>query len=530
MSSRFEFVCPNSGRGARRRQRDPLRKRQEMCLVPPAYRISIASLVNGEDDKHMRLALFTIGCKVNQYETEAIAEKLETLGFERVDFREQADVYVINTCTVTGESDRSSRQAIYRANRRSPDAKIVVTGCYAQLEKEYLESLPGVSLVVMQENKGRLPSLIAGVTGHGARGTGTPAEPIPGGKGQGSRGTGRPATPSPGVMGQGARGTGSPAEPIPRGKGQGSRGKEGGDEFFGFGVRGLAKHTRALVKIQDGCEKNCAYCIVPFARGRERSREAGQIIAEINDLVDNGYKEVVLTGVHVGRYNRDGSDLVDLSEKILKETKVERMRYSSIDPNEFTDQLTDFVSENDRICRHLHIPLQSGEDALLSRMRRAYSTDEYRALADKISDAVPDVLIGADVIVGFPGETDEQFENTCQFIRSSPVNYLHVFSYSDRKGTEASSMPDKVPPQVIHKRSEIMHALGKEKWRSYIQGFVGKTLRVLVENQRDKKTGMLTGLADNYIRVLLDGNDSFKNEIIPVQIIDRHERRLLGEV
>jgi threonylcarbamoyladenosine tRNA methylthiotransferase MtaB len=423
----------------------------------------------------MRVALFTIGCKVNQYETEAIAEKLEALGFERVDFREKADVYVINTCTVTGESDRSSRQAIYRAKRRSPDAKIIVTGCYAQLEKEFLESLPAVSLVVKQEDKGRLPSLLPGV------------------------------------------------------KGLGARGEEIKDEFFGFQVKGLAKHTRALVKIQDGCEKNCAYCVVPYARGRERSREAGQIISEINDLVENGYQEVVLTGVHVGRYERDGSGLVELSRRILNDTKVQRIRYSSIDPNEFTDELVDFISANDRICRHLHIPLQSGDDDILSRMRREYCTDDYRALADKISHAVPDVLIGADVIVGFPGETDEQFENTCKFIRSSPINYLHVFSYSDRKGTEASSMPDKVRPQVIHKRSEIMHTLGKEKWRDYIQPFIGKTLNVLIENRRDKKTGYLTGLSDNYIRVLLDGGDSLKNRIIPVRIIDRHENRLLGE-
>ncbi|MGB7062809.1 MAG: tRNA (N(6)-L-threonylcarbamoyladenosine(37)-C(2))-methylthiotransferase MtaB [Candidatus Zixiibacteriota bacterium] len=442
----------------------------------------------------MRVALFTIGCKVNQYETEAIAERLEALGFERVDFREKADVYVINTCTVTGESDRSSRQAIYRARRKSPDAKIIVTGCYAQLEKEYLERLPGVSLVVKQEEKGRLPALIVQLQGLGAGGEG------------------RPATPIAGV------------------KGIGARGEEIKDEFFGFGVKGLAKHTRALVKIQDGCEKTCAYCVVPFARGKERSREAGQIISEVNNLVENGYKEVVLTGVHVGRYNRDGSDLVDLSEKSLNETKVERIRFSSIDPNEFSDEMIDFISRSDRICRHLHVPLQSGEDVVLSKMKREYTADDYRTLADKISRAVPGVLIGADVIVGFPGETDEQFENTCQFIRSSPVNYLHVFSYSDRKGTEASSMPAKVPPQVIHKRSEIMHGLGKEKWRDYIQGFVGKKLNVLIENRRDRKTGMLTGLSDNYIRVLLDGDDSLKNRIIPVPIIDRHENSLLGEV
>jgi len=430
-----------------------------------------------ESDSHypMKLALFTIGCKVNQYETEAIAEKLEAFGFERVDFKDQADVYVINTCTVTGESDRSSRQAIYRAKRRSPDAKIIVTGCYAQLEKEFLESLPGVSMVVKQEEKGKLPSLIAYL------------------------------------------------------KGQGARVKESDDPFFGFGVKGLAKHTRALVKIQDGCEKNCAYCVVPFTRGKERSREIEQIISEIIDLVENGYKEVVLTGVHIGRYNQDGLGLVELSQRILEETKVERIRYSSIDPKEFSDQLIDFVSKAERICRHLHIPLQSGDDFILSKMKRDYSIGEYRLLIDKISKAIPDVMIGADVIVGFPGERDEQFENTRQFISSSPVSYLHVFSYSDRKGTEASFMPNKISPQVIHKRSEIMHALGKEKWRDYIDRFVGKKLKVLIENRRDRKTGMLTGLSDNYIRVLLDGDDSAKNRIIPVHIIDRHENKLLGK-
>jgi len=283
------------------------------------------------------------------------------------------------------------------------------------------------------------------------------------------------------------------------------------------------------VKIQDGCEKNCAYCVVPFARGKERSREASQIILEINDLVENGYKEVVLTGVHVGRYNRDGLGLVELSHQILEQTKVERMRYSSIDPKEFSDELIDLISKSDRICRHLHIPLQSGDDLILSRMKRDYTSEEYRGLADKIACNIANILIGADVIVGFPGETDEQFENTCKLIKSSRMNYLHVFSYSDRKGTIASSMPDKIDPQVIHKRSEILHDLGKVKWKSYINRFIGKELNVLIENRRDRKTGNLIGLSDNYIRVLLDGDDCLRNRIVPVHIIDRHENKLLGE-
>jgi threonylcarbamoyladenosine tRNA methylthiotransferase MtaB len=444
-----------------------------MSTIP---RISITVKWGQINDTGMRAALFTIGCKVNQYETEAIAERLEAFGFERVDFSDKADVYIINTCTVTGESDRSSRQAIYRAKRRSPDARIIVTGCYAQTDKEYLETLPGVSLVVKQQDKGRLPTLIAQLLGCGAR--------------------------------------------I----------KESDDEFFDFSVKGLAKHTRALVKIQDGCEKNCAYCIVARARGKERSREAAQVVSEVNDLVENGFKEVVLTGVHAGRYHKDGLGLAELTKKILDHTKVQRIRYSSIDPKEFTNELIDVIAESDRICRHLHIPLQSGDDAVLSRMRRDYTSDEYRQLVDRISDKIPNVMIGADVIVGFPGETDEQFENTCDFIRSAPISYLHVFSYSDRKGTQASKMPDKVDPQITHGRSEIMHHLGREKWIAYIGRFIGRKLNVLIEHRRDKKTSKLTGLSDTYIRVLADGDDSLKNQILPIHITGRIDNRLLGEI
>jgi threonylcarbamoyladenosine tRNA methylthiotransferase MtaB len=426
----------------------------------------------------MKVALFTIGCKVNQYETEAIAEKLESFGFERVDFSQTVDIYIINTCTVTKESDYSSRQAIYRARRRSPEAKIVVTGCYAQMEKEYLQDLPGVSLVVKQEDKGKLPFMVMEMLGQRTR-----------------------------VK-------------------EKETGKE--DDTFGFGVQGLAKHTRALVKIQDGCENNCAYCIVPFARGKEKSRKVGEIIAEINALADNGYKEIVLTGVHVGRYDGDGMNLVGLSQEILKQTSVERIRYSSIEPKEISPELIDFISQSNRVCRHLHIPLQSGDDSILSEMQRDYTKDEYRNIVESISQAIPDVLIGADVIVGFPGEIDQQFENTCQFIRSSPVNYLHVFSYSDRKGTVASRMLGKVPPEVIHKRSEILHDLGKEKWQSFIDRFVGQRLNVLIENRRDRKTGLLTGLSDNYIRVLLNDDDSLKNTIVSIQISKREDNILIG--
>ncbi len=431
----------------------------------------------------MKIALFTIGCKVNQYETEAIAEKLEDFGFERVDFSDQADIYIINTCTVTKESDYSSRQAIYRAKRRSPDAKIIVTGCYAQMEKEFLQTLTGVSLVVKQEEKRVLPFMVVEMVGQGAR------------------------------VREKETGTETRKE----------------DLVFGSGIKGLAKHTRALVKIQDGCEKNCSYCIVPFARGKERSRKTDEIISEIDTLIGNGYKEIILTGVHVGRYNKDGVNLLGLTQEILKQTRVPRIRYSSIEPKEISNRLIDFISKTNRICRHLHIPLQSGDDFILSQMKRDYATKEYYVLADKLTQSIPHVLIGADVIVGFPGETGQQFENTCQFICSSPINYLHVFSYSDRKGTIASQMPDKITPEVIHQRSEILHDLGREKWRSFLDRFIGEKLEVLIENRRDRKTGMLTGLSDNYVRVLIEGEDDLKNTITPINIISRDGSILLGK-
>jgi threonylcarbamoyladenosine tRNA methylthiotransferase MtaB len=425
----------------------------------------------------MKVALFTVGCKLNQYETQAIAEELEDCGFERVDFSQPADIYVINTCTVTKESDYSSRQAIYRAKRRSPQAKIVVTGCYAQVEKESLEKLPGVSLVVKQDQKGELAHLVANLLGDDS------------------------------------------VEP---------KEKKKEDEFFCFKVCKHAKHTRALVKIQDGCDKKCSYCVVPLARGKEKNREVNSILAEIDGLVENGYKEVVLTGVHIGRYNRDGVNLVELTERILDNTTVQRLRFSSIDPKEFSDELIDLISRSKRIARHLHIPIQSGDDHILSLMKRDYTTDGYRRLLEKIENAVSEVMIGTDVIVGFPGETDDQFENTHQFIWTSPLNYLHVFSYSDRKGTVASQIPDKVPPQIIRKRSEILHDLGRKKWENYLEGFIGKKLEVLVEQKRDKTTKRLTGLSDNYIRVLLEGEDSLKNKIVSVSILQRKGNFLIG--
>ena len=421
-----------------------------------------------------KVALFTVGCKLNQYETQAMGEMLEGCGFERVDFKTPADLYVINTCTVTSQSDYSSRQAVYRAKRKAPRSKIIVTGCYAELKPDFLGDLPGVTLVFSNEDKKDISRIALSLFN-------------------------------------------SEKDLF----------MDNQTELF---VTDHFNHTRALVKIQDGCSQRCSYCIVPFARGEEKSRDFEDILDEIGALVSNGFKEIVLTGVHIGRYDFGGFDIVSLTRKILDSTSIERIRFSSIEPNELSSDLIDLVANEKRLCKHLHVPLQSGDDEILKSMNRFYDTKYYRALLSKIVDIISDVTIGADVIVGFPGETEKHFQNTFNFIKSLPLPYLHVFSYSDREGTKASFFKNKLDPKIIKKRSEIMHDYAEERWEAHLDSFSGKNLEVLIEKKKDKRTKKLIGLSDNYIRVLLDGEDDLYNKIAKVGILKREGKFLLGEV
>ena len=261
----------------------------------------------------------------------------------------------------------------------------------------------------------------------------------------------------------------------------------------------------------------------------EKSRDAREIVQEIKGLNDKGFKEVVLTGVHIGKYSQDGMNLTALLKKILSETQMERIRLSSIEPRELDKELIELLSQERRLCRHLHLPLQAGSNDILKRMRRNYTAEEYRNLIQGVFDRIEGVTLGADVMVGFPGESEEDFEKTCEFILSSPLSYLHVFSYSDRRGTLASEMKDKLTPQVIHKRSEILHQIGKEKWEKHLERFIGKKMEILVEGNRDKKTGRLIGLTDNYIRILMEGDDGLKNKILQVKVVKREGKFLVGE-
>jgi threonylcarbamoyladenosine tRNA methylthiotransferase MtaB len=419
-----------------------------------------------------KVALFTVGCKLNQYETEWMGECLEKNGFKRVDFSEKADLYIINTCTVTAQSDYSSRQAIYRVFRRSPDSKIAVVGCYSEIEPDLLRKLPGVILVLGNEDKKRIGKII-----------------------------------------------------LERLYNQNQEIREEKTT-----ITSRFKHTRALVKIQDGCNQSCAYCIVPQARGKEISRAANETVQEIKGLGDQGFKEVVLTGVHIGKYFRDGLNLSDLLKRILIETDMERIRLSSIEPGELDDELIKLIAENERLCRHLHIPLQAGSNEILGKMKRDYTTEEYSDLVQEIYRRIKDVTLGADVMVGFPGEKEEDFEKTREFILCSPLSYLHVFSYSDRKGTLASGMQEKIEPKVIQKRSKLLHQTGKEIWEKHLKCFTGRKLEILVESNRDKNSGRLIGLTDNYLRVLIAGNENLKNQILQVKVIGREGKYLAGEI
>lgn len=425
-----------------------------------------------------RVALTTLGCKLNQYETEAIASGLEQRGWQRVEFRQLADLYVIDTCTVTRQADYSSRQAIYQAFRRSPRARIVVTGCYAQMAKEQLAALPGVGLVLGNDCKDRLPQLIE----------------------------------------------------------EWFSGQElilNGDAFTeqeDFRVNNHSGHTRAFAKIQNGCQEWCSFCVIPLTRGQERSRPAPWIIEEIRTLVQQGYKEVVITGVHIGKYSWKGLNLANLLRLILKETVIPRIRLSSIKPKEVTEELIDLVADEPRFCRHLHLPLQSGDKSVLARMRRRYTLEEFDRMVNSFARRIPDATLGTDVIVGFPGETEQESESSCKYIESSPLNFLHVFSYSDRPNTLASRMQEKVDPRVINKRSAVLRELGSMKWQAFLDTFPGKTLPVLVESKREKMRNLLTGLADNYIRVNFQGPDFGMNQIVQVRVVKREAKVLLGEL
>ena len=375
----------------------------------------------------IKVAISTLGCKVNQYESAGIMEMLDKSIYVSVPFNAKADCYIINTCTVTGRTEYQSRNLIRRAIRTNPDACIIVTGCYAQVAPHDLAGIPGVTLVAGNAEKDHIPRLMERLV-----------------KGD------------PQLL----------VSDIRKAR-----------KFSGLNPLKFAGHTRAFLKIQDGCNSFCSYCIVPYARGHSRSLPYMDVLKEIETLARSDYREIVLTGIHLGVYGQDlapPSNLYEIMKHVDRNRLVRRLRLSSIEITEISDDMMRLIAEGATLCKHLHIPLQSGDDVILSAMKRNYDSAFFKNRLQVITQAIPDIALGLDVMVGFPGEGEKQFGNTLRLIAELPIAYLHVFPYSERPGTVASGLPGKVDERVKKRRGEILRKLGQEKRNAFARRFVGK--------------------------------------------------------
>jgi threonylcarbamoyladenosine tRNA methylthiotransferase MtaB len=430
-----------------------------------------------------RVALATLGCKVNQYESAALEQLFRERGYTIVDFDSAADVYVINTCTVTNLGDRKSRQLIRRAGRTNPDALVVVTGCYAQTAPDEVLEVEGVDLVVGAGNRASIVDLVESA----AKGRKLKA-----------------------------------VQDILQCR-----------QFEELPGEAHQDRVRAFLKIQEGCENFCSYCIVPYARGPLRSRSPESVLDAVRTLVGRGFKEIVLTGIHTGAYGRERGDidLVRLLEKIAGVPGLARLRLSSVEPNDVTPELLDLLASGPPFCRHLHIPLQSGDDTILKKMRRRYDTSFYRQLLEKAREKIPDAGITTDVMVGFPGEREEHFANTCVFVQDMRFSGLHVFKYSPRRGTPAAKMPDQVESAVKDARSKRLIALGRELARAFAAQYLEKIVEVLLEPASQGVKGYnLEGLMDNYVRVFLTGDPAWQGRLVEIKVTGLSGNGLTGRI
>ncbi len=421
------------------------------------------------------VAFVTLGCKLNQYESMGIAEDLERYGFRVVNSQSGADYYVINTCTVTGKTDRRSRHAIHRVLTWNPKARIIVTGCGVQRNPEEFSHLSNVILIAGNREKNHIGELLHTIE----------------------------TRPENGSCIQVAAMEHATFENIP--------------------ISRFRNYTRAFVKIQEGCNRACSYCIIPRVRGPSRSQVPDRVIAEISNLSQRGFKEIVLTGVDLGTYGLDllpPATLTELLHRLVMIPDLARIRLSSIEPMEFSADLIDFITESPKICRHFHIPLQSGCDSVLKRMNRHYTTADYSHIITSIHLRQPMACLGADVVTAFPGETDEEFQITYDFIRQSPLNHLHVFTYSRRDGTPAVHHKGHIDPQIARDRCHKLRELGHQKAMEFRKQLIGQTLLAITLTETDKETSLPTALSDNYIRILLKGPTVEPGRIIPVTIVE----------
>jgi threonylcarbamoyladenosine tRNA methylthiotransferase MtaB len=436
-----------------------------------------------------RCAFFTLGCKVNQYDTEGLAEAFQKQGYEIVDFNSEADVYCINTCTVTHVADKKSRQAIRRAKRRNPKSIVVAIGCYAQVAPKVISSIPEVDVIVGTQGRAGIVDLVEQAL------------------------TGEQELPLISV---------SPNTPRAL--------------FEEMPISCPIKRVRGFVKIQDGCNEFCAYCKVPYARGPSRSRKPGNIIEEVKRLVDSGVQEIVLTGVHIGAYGKDLSlqddkiipNLSWLLGKIHAIPGIGRIRLSSIEPLDIDECLINKIKELPKMALHFHIPLQSGDDKILEGMGRQYRTGDYRRIIQKIRTVIPEIAVTTDVMVGFPGESEENFINSYEFVKSLEFSGMHVFKFSRRPGTRAFHMKHQVNSKILNSRSKRMRQLAISLESEFCRALVGKNEEVLAEEFEPEKR-MVTGIGSRYIRIRTPGEESLVGSLIPVKITEHYQAAVFAK-
>lgn len=429
----------------------------------------------------MKVAFYTLGCKVNQYETNGMIQEFLKKGYEIVKFNEKSDIYIINTCTVTNMSDKKSRQMIRRTKQLNPNSIVVAVGCYAQVSKDKLEKIEDIDLILGINEKTEIVKHVEKYLQEKIN-----TEIISD------------------VMHQ--------------------------SEFVDFGTVNYTDKNRVVIKVQDGCNQFCTYCIIPYARGRIRSRSIENIKKEITELASKGVKEVVITGIHVASYGKDlktGIRLIDLLEEINKIDGIERIRLSSLEPTLITEEFVERLKKLEKICDHFHLSLQSGCDETLKRMNRHYKAEQFKKATNLLRKTYPNVALTTDVIVGFPGETEEEFAKTYEFLKDIKFYKMHVFKYSPRRGTKAESMPNQIDGNIKEERSNKLLELSNKNEISQNEKYIGKTLKVLVEEFDGK---YYKGHTTNYILVKIESNNKkIENQIIDVKIIRTDDVYLVGK-
>ncbi|HKO29927.1 MAG TPA: tRNA (N(6)-L-threonylcarbamoyladenosine(37)-C(2))-methylthiotransferase MtaB [Nitrospiraceae bacterium] len=428
-----------------------------------------------------RASLHTLGCRLNQAETAVLAARLQHDGYRVVEFGEPTDLLVVNTCSVTEDAERTCRYVIRKTLRHSPNAYVAVTGCYAQTGVQELRTIPGIDLIVGNQFKWDLPSFL----------------------------------PAPHTLKKQPDAEVLHTRTIDR-------------EDFTLPEYGEPDSTRALLKIQDGCNVMCSFCIIPFARGHERSRLPDDVIREAEILVAGGYKEIVLTGVNIGQYRHGGLDLLGLIAQLEAIEGLERIRISSIEPTTITNALIDRMASSSKLCSYLHVPMQSGDDAILSSMNRPYNVDTFVDLIHQAVTAIPHLGLGTDIMVGYPGETEEAFQHTLDIARELPFSYFHVFTYSQRPGTAAMKLPKQVPIAVARERAKILADLSRLKRLAFAERYIGSTVSVLFES--GDTDGFRLGVTANFLKVSVPSILDLTNHLKEVRIIGASDRWALGQL